>query len=114
MAKIALKIVFKLKRFLHKIIGGMDGLAGEQERPMAVLERSKLLERSELPLTSDYGTHQTVKARIRANMALIRHSRPDSGLGIQVKVLKKVSSWTLFARKRLELSQRFYMERVLI
>ena len=92
----------------------MDCLAGEEERPMAVLERSKLLARLELPLTSEYGTRKTVKARIRANMALIRHPRPDSGLGIQVKVLNTVSSETLFARKRLELLQRFYMERVLI
>ena len=34
----------------------------------------------------EYGTYTTVKAR--ANMAHIRQSRPDSGLGLQIKVRK--------------------------
>jgi len=40
--------------------------------------------------SGEYGTHKTVKAR--ANMAHIRQSRPDSGLGLQVNVITRGTS----------------------
>ena len=39
--------------------------------------------------------------RGRANMAHVRQSGPDSGFGVQAKVLKTFQMCSLFARKRL-------------
>ena len=44
--------------------------------------------------------HGVALNRCRENTAHVRQSRPDSGLGFQVKVLKPLSSCCLFARKR--------------
>ena len=41
------------------------------------------------PLSSEYGTYKTV-SQGQTNMAHIRQSRQDYGLGFQVKVLKTI------------------------
>ena len=60
-----------------------------------------------LPLSTHLQRHMFVNAATcwlirRANVAHVRKSSPDSGLGVQVKVPNFCSSGSLFARKRLD------------
>jgi len=64
------------------------GKAQRVKAPGSSPERGELLPRFELPVHTQLTALGVRTIRCRVNTAHVRQSRPDSGLGFQVKVLK--------------------------